>query len=525
MPKYVQFTKSRKFGFDDEDFSPESDEHKYTQSKEEKLRALEEKVAEGGDVLPDYDREGMPSKQFTGDDRPASPEYSKYVKVSKSDLKKVHNLVSPGDTTYKEINLSQLDEAIELRESIVGGGKSFREGFYEAGGVGMEEYKSGIRETYKGKKIPEGTSDFKGSSKGTRVDAGTAKAIQKELKILKEVKHSTIEEINKLSGISPTDKNVVIDLTTEREIRSFALRQGIIKDYNSEDLNKLSGVADYITIKKKEGKAMAEIIQDYKYDYSVYEQGSKDFPKGANPGRDLNIYRAIGHMHGTRLSIEERTSAERVHTNLGRTGGQADIQYGEPKELGKGYIYGAGAKDAQLLGRVFRPEVVTQISGDTEIEKIPYNLDDYTKQAKSLLGPGADEHIKLLEDMSHAEKRGYKFIVDESGLKRPDMSDVKWQTTFARFKDIEREAIARAKFENTFEGVKVGELKTETGSPIFQTYAERKKAGTHYGGENYKAANIELPKPKDFEINIKGAIAGMAGLSRIVSGGGSGLKK
>mgnify|MGYP004453512355 FL=1 len=512
MPKYVQFTKSRKFGFDDKDFLPESDEHKYTQSNEEKLRALEKAVGEGGDVLPDYEREGMPSKQFTGDDRPASPEYSKYVKVSDSDFKKVHNLVSPGDTTYKEINLSQLDEAIELRESIVGGGKSFREGFYEAGGVGMEEYKSGI-------------SDFKGSSKGTRVDAGTAKAIQKELKILKEVKHSTIEEINKLSGISPTDKNVVIDLTTEREIRSFALRQGIIKDYNSPDVNKLSGVADYFTIKKKEGKAMAQIIQDYKYDYSVYEQGSTDFPKGANPGRDLDVYRAIGHMHGTRLSIEERTSAERVHTNLGRTGGQADIQYGESQELGKGYIHGAGAKDAQLLGRVFRPEVVTQISGGTEIEKIPYNLDDYTRQAKSLLGPGADEHIKLLEDMSHAEKRGYKFIVDESGLKRPDMSDVKWQTTFARFKDIEREAIARAQFEKTFEDVKVGELKTETGSPIFQTYAERKKAGTHYGGENYKVADIELPKPKDFKINIKGAITGMAGLSRIVSGGGSGLKK
>ncbi len=556
MPVYKQFKPSRKFGNTTENDLPlGGDEDPYKDTSPEDLQRQKEKnIAEGGwdGSTSEYEIEGGASRGFTKSGRPMTPEMGKEITVTgkAADINKLSSIIGTSGQGYgkssavsydvKDITLGQIEEGIELRKQILGEST-----------------------------IPGG---IKGIGSAT-IDTQAAAQVKADIKVLEKVKESTIANINKSVGFTSRE-GAVIDVTTERQIRGLALDHGIIQNFNdasTRDLDRLSGLADYIVVGKKEGKSMAKIKDDFRYDYDFITSqnvqtgtgisaGSatggitepQGWGKGVNPNRDLNAYRAIYGTFGTKNTIESR--AQNVVTQ-----GPAFTNEGEPFRMGPGGNVGMSVRELDHINRVFSPQVetnYTQARGNvTSTEKVAYSIDEYEAAGRSLLGPEWKDFKTATASFDAAKKAGFQVIADTNittgkGIEgqtinvfRPDMKDAKWQDYYGIHKAIEAEAIVRTRIVREYQSYSEDVLGKKSSSiagiqeylhgtgrskdyHLFDNFATRQAAGTSYRASNTIVTDpSQIGDDPDDPMRKKKRIplvGGAAGLGVILRGGGGG---
>lgn len=556
MPVYKQFKPSRKFGNIDSNELPEGgNEDQYRDSAPEDIqRRTEKDIAEGSweGSTSEYEIEGGASRGFTQSGRPMTPEMGKEITVTgkAADINKLSSIIGTSGQGYgkssavsydvKDITLGQIEEGIELRRQILGEST-----------------------------IPGGLKGIGGAT----IDTQAAAQVKADIKVLEKVKESTIANINKSVGFTSRE-GAVIDVTTERQVRAIAMETGIIRNFNdasARDLDRLSGLADYVIVGKKEGKSMAKIKDDFRYDYDfITSQNvqtgtgvsagsvtggiveSQGWGKGVNPSRDLNAYRAIYGTFSTKNTIESR--AQNIVTQ-----GPAFTNEGEPFRMGPGGNVGMSVKELDHVNRVFSPQVETnyqQSSGNvTSTEKVAYSIDEYEAAGRSLLGPEWKDFKTATASFDAAQKAGFQVITDTNittgkGIEgqainvfRPDMKDAKWQDYYGIHKAIEAEAIVRTRIVNEYKSYSEEVLGKKSSSiagiqeylhgtgrskdyHLFDNFETRKAAGTSYRASNTRVTDPSLigddpddPMRKKRRIPLVG---GAAGLGVILKGGGGG---
>ena len=480
MPIYKQFKPSRKFG--------EAGENYRDEGSEEKARKQVRSVQEGGYEGATADFEDVATQGFEESGRRITPETAKDAPIDITDTKQkaeLRSILRVGDATYDTPTLNQVEEAITLRKEIlgetpVGGIKgSVKQDVYEGGQkVGVET--KGPESLYKSSKNIPGI---------VKVDAGTAKEVNRQLRILEKVRVDTVSNINKKSGYTTKSSTDIIDATSDRAIRSLAMSQGVISDFNDANPEKLGSVADYYFLKKSEGKSMSQIKQSFAYDHDFIESGGEY--KGINTARDLSADRSVSTMHSTKYTMADR--AKNITTQSPKF-----KQDNQPFRMGPGYDIGMSPGELSQWNRVLPSKVTTEyragFGGVQSFEKLAYHHEEYAKAGASVGGPEFKTMFRHTTSIESAEDAGYKFKVNpESGTKYPDMSDVKWQRAMELHKIVEEEAISRTKFRSEFDDAgisKQGDILNyleQTGrsrdTDIFKDYNTRKSQGTDWLGK------------------------------------------